>query len=1143
MSQFAFLQPEWPQVYAQAVKAESYARSDARAACVMARLSLEMIVTWVYDHDGKLRRPYDTNLAALIGEPSFKRLAGHISQKAYLIKNNGNKAAHGTGRIAEDKAVASVRELHHVAYWLVRNYSRSGPPTNVQFSTQDLPRLTAVTPQKLAVLQQAATKWEDSYKAKVEAENRAIQSEADAKEKDAEIAALHAQIAAIKAANTKTPDTHDFNEAQTRTDLIDLMLEEAGWDLTDARDREYEVAGMPSDSGVGFVDYVLWGQDGKPLALVEAKRTKTNPLTGKRQASLYADCLEAKFGRRPLIFYTNGFEHWFWDDVEYPARKISGFLKHDELQTIIQRRRTKRSLQSVTINSDITDRYYSERAIKRVCESFETDKQRKALLVMATGSGKTRMAIALSDVLMRGGWVKRVLFLADRTSLVKQAADAFKEHLPGSSPVNLLKNKDGVGRVYLSTYQTMMGLIDEAKGDDGKAKMFGAGHFDLIIVDEAHRSLYKKFGAIFEYFDSLLLGLTATPKEEIDKDTYRIFELERGVPTDAYDLETAVKDGHLVPPKAISVPLAFPTQGVRYDDLSDDEKEEWDLKEWGDDGPPPDEISAADVNKWLFNIDTVDKALKHLMTNGIRVNDGEDIGKTIIFAKNSAHANFIKDRYDVHYPHKHSEAEVIEHKVKYAQSLIEDFKVPANNPRIAISVDMLDTGIDVPDVVNLVFFKVVRSKTKFWQMIGRGTRLRPDIFGPGKDKAHFLVFDHCHNFEFFNENPDTIDSTPTRSLSQSLFLARVDILAHYEGNRSGDLHGGAQEPFEGPDGEKNERDVDLQSDLTDRLYTDVSEMPLENFIVRPHRQHIEKFSQRAAWNRLTLDDHHILREKLSDLPTQHNDGDIDAKRFDLLVLRAQLALLKDSMAIETYRHKITNIVSALEGVDVPMVKRELELIIEIQTDPYWEDITPEILEVARRKLRSLTRLVDKTARKRVYSDFEDVMGEAAEVEILQTEVGFDKARFTAKARHFLMAHKDHITVNKIHTQAALTPTDMEQLELLLIEQNLYAPEAAQLINDEGGLEVFVRSLIGLDRRAVKRAFAEFIRCSNFNANQIEFVDMIIDALSQNGRIDPARLYEQPFTRLNDQGLSGLFDTSEATELVRILSNLNRSSAA
>ncbi len=456
---------------------------------------------------------------------------------------------------------------------------------------------------------------------------------------------------------------------------------------------------------------------------------------------------------------------------------------------------------------------------------------------------------------------------------------------------------------------------------------------------------------------------------------------------------------------------------------------------------------------------------------------------------------------------------------------------------------MLDTGIDVPDVVNLVFFKVVRSKTKFWQMIGRGTRKRPDLFGPGKDKTHFLVFDHCHNFEFFNENPETIDSTPARSLSQSLFLARLDVVAHFENNKSGEVHGSAQEPFEGPVPVDASASVNLQSDLTDRLHIDVTEMPLENFIVRPHRQHIEKFSSRSAWKRLTLDDQHILREKLSDLPTQNADGDIDAKRFDLLILRAQLALLKDSVAIETYRHKITNIVSALEGVDVPMVKKELALILEMQKDPYWEDITPEILEVARRKLRSLARLVDKVAMKRVYSDFEDVMGEAAEIEILQTELGFDKERFTAKARHFLMAHKDHIAVNKIHTQAALTPTDIEQLEGLLIAQKLYDPDAATLIDESGGLEAFVRSLIGLDRSAVRKVFADFIRESNFNANQIEFVDLIIDALSKNGRIDPARLYEQPFTRLNDQGLSGMFDDNAASEIVRILGSINGSAEA
>ena len=472
---------------------------------------------------------------------------------------------------------------------------------------------------------------------------------------------------------------------------------------------------------------------------------------GQQQAKLYADCLEKQFGQRPVIFYTNGYEHWLWDDTRYPPRSVQGFLTKDELQLAIQRRTLRKPLGAEEIDGAIVERFYQTRAIRRVAEAFEKDHQRKALLVMATGAGKTRTVIALADLLMRANWAKRVLFLADRVALVRQAVNAFKRHLPSSAPVNLVTEKDGQGRVYVSTYPTMMNLIDDTA--DGKRR-FGVGHFDLVVIDEAHRSVYRKYGAIFDYFDSLLVGLTATPKDEVDRDTYRLFELQRGVPTDAYGLDEAVKDGYLVPPRAVSVPLKFIRQGMRYDDLSEDEKEQWDAIEWDEDGNVPSQVDPPAINKWLFNADTVDKVLEHLMTHGLKVAAGDRLGKTIIFAKNHDHAQFIAQRFDANYPHlKGSFARVIDFKTDYAQSLIEDFCQADKAPHIAISVDMLDTGIDVPEVVNLVFFKIVRSKTKFWQMLGRGTRLCPDLFGPGQNKEFFYVFDFCQNFEFFNQNP------------------------------------------------------------------------------------------------------------------------------------------------------------------------------------------------------------------------------------------------------------------------------------------------------------------------------------------------------------------------------------------------------
>ena len=535
---------------------------------------------------------------------------------------------------------------------------------------------------------------------------------------------------------------------------------------------------MPNESGIGFVDYVLWGNDGRPLGLVEAKRTKRDPRVGQQQAKLYADCLENQFGQRPVIFYSNGYEHWIWDDKNYPPRQVQGFYKKDELELLIQRRSTRKPLSEAKINSNIADRYYQTRAIRRIAESFEKDNDRKALLVMATGAGKTRTVIALCDLLMRCNWVKRVLFLADRVALVNQAVNAFKLHLPDSSPVNLVTEKDTEGRVFVSTYPTMMKQIEDMS--DGQRR-FGVGHFDIVIIDEAHRSVFKKYRAIFDYFDSLLVGLTATPKNEIERNTYSLFDLENGVPTDAYSLEEAVKDGFLVPPQAVSVPLKFQREGINYDELSDEDKEQWDSLEWDEDGEVPDRVEAEAVNKWLFNIDTVDKVLAHLMTRGLKVAGGDRLGKTILFAKNQAHAEFVAERFNANYPHFKGEfARVITFKTEYAQSLIDNFSNKEKAPHLAISVDMLDTGIDVPEVVNLVFFKLVRSKTKFWQMVGRGTRLCPDLFEPGQDKQFFYLFDYCQNLEFFRQNPETTDGSLGDTLGTRLFKTRLELITELD---------------------------------------------------------------------------------------------------------------------------------------------------------------------------------------------------------------------------------------------------------------------------------------------------------------------------------------------------------------------------
>lgn len=1129
MSQFGFLQSEYAPVFDHARKAESAALSDPRAACFYARLALETAVKWMYERDRALKLPYDTTLSALIHEPTFRNVAGNaLVTKARIIKDHGNRAVHDTRAVAQQTAVTTLRELFHFSYWLVRTYAKgTKPEAGLQFSADALPNTTLVEATTLARLQTLAQSFEQKAKAQEQAEAARLQTEQARAQLEVEIKRLQDEIAAVKKANQAAPDTHNYNEEQTRDAFIDLLLHEVGWPLDQPRDREYPAKGMPNNAGEGFVDYVLWGDDGKPLALVEAKRTKRDARVGQQQAKLYADCLEKEFGRRPVIFYSNGYEHWIWDDAGYPPRAVQGFLKKDELMLLHQRRTGRKSLSATDVDSTIVERFYQTRAIRRIGEAFEQDNQRKALLVMATGSGKTRTVIALVDQLMRANWAKRALFLADRVALVNQAVGAFKAHLPHSAPVNLVTDKQTEGRVYVSTYPTMVGLIDDVQNG---VRRFGPGHFDLIVIDEAHRSVYRKYRAIFEYFDSFLVGLTATPKDEVDRDTYSLFNLERGVPTDSYDLEEAVADGFLVPPKAVSVPLKFQREGINYDDLSDEEKEAWDALEWSEDGQIPDRVDASAVNKWLFNADTVDKVLEHVMTHGLKVEEGDRLGKTIIFAKSHDHAVFIAERFDASYPHlKGHFARVIDFKTEYAQSLIDDFSNPAKAPHIAISVDMLDTGIDVPEVVNLVFFKIVRSKTKFWQMIGRGTRLRPNLFGPGQHKEHFLVFDFCQNFEFFNQNPKLTEGAVGASLSEKLFVARVELIGEID-EKPQDEGGGAL--------------VELRQSVAKQLFEEVSAMSVDNFIVRPKRRFVEKFQAKEAWDKLKAEDRHELAQEVAGLPSALVDDDLAAKQFDYLVLLSQLALLRADPAFVNYQARIMGIASALEELsNVPMVAAEMTLILEVQTDDYWQDINLPILEIMRRRLRKLVKLIEPGERKIVYTDFEDEIGSSVDVVLPNIGSGTDKARFLMKVRHFLEQNKGHISIQKLRRNEQLTPQDLAELERMFLDEAVGDPADLDRIRQEGGLGLFVRSLVGLDREAAKQALATFLDGRTLSANQIEFVNLIVDYLTDRGVMDPRRLYESPFTDLDDQGASGVFPAADVKVLIHVLDDVRRKTAA
>lgn len=1136
MSNFAFLASEFPEIFESAKKAEGYVASDPRSAAFYARRTAELAVQWVYRNDGGLTFPYDDRISALIHEPSFRARAGQaVFTKAKLIISIGNRAVHEARATPAKDAEGAVRELFHLCFWLARTYAKAPPPDALAFDPAHLTRRDDLVRKAFAELTR--------LKAEMEAKDHAFAALLrDQGDLDAQLKAARAERDAIRRANAARPDTHDYSEAETRDRFIDLLLREAGWPLDQKRDREYPVTGMPNAEGKGFVDYVLWGDDGKPLGLVEAKRTRRGEHEGRQQAKLYADGLEAQFGQRPVIFTTNGYDHWMWDDGAYPPRKVSGFYKKDELQLLIQRRTARLPLAGVPVNRKIVERYYQERAIARVKAAFDSARQRKALLVMATGSGKTRTVIALIDVLMRAGWVKRVLFLADRVALVNQAARAFKAHLPDSSPVNLVTEKNAAGRVFLSTYPTMMNLIDERKGE---AARFGPGHFDLVVIDEAHRSIYQRYGAIFDYFDSLLVGLTATPRDEIDRNTYGLFDLEEGVPTDAYSLDQAILDEWLVPPVAVSVPLHFLREGIRYDELSEAEQDQWDMLEWDEeDGDPPDSVEAEAVNKWLFNADTVDKVLAHVMTHGLKVAGGDRIGKTIIFAKNQAHAEFIEQRFNRAYPHLAGHfARVITFKTEYAQSLIDDFSKKDSAPHIAISVDMLDTGIDVPEVVNLVLFKLIRSKTKFWQIIGRGTRLCPDLFSPGEDKEFFRVFDYCQNLEFFRQNPKPDEGTNARSLSERLFAARFDLIRALDekaklSTASGVADEGAAYDA-GPEAAPNEEAI--RAAALDFLKAYVTSMTLDNFVVRAERKLVEKYQAPEAWETLTDAMREELITRVAPLPNGLKSEPEEAKRFDLLLFNLEIALLTGARRFDQLKAQLVEIASALdEQTAIPAIAAQHALILDILSDIWWQGITAPLLELVRLRLRGLVHHIERRRKAIVYTNFEDRLGEATELDLPQVgEVDF--ARFKRKARHFLRRHEDHIAIAKLRHGKPLTETDIAELRRMLLDagvgESLHIEAASALAH---GFGPFLRALVGLDRHAVAERFSEFVADAAATAQQIEFLDMVIEHLTENGSMDPGLLYESPFTDIAPSGPEQVFTLQRAQKLVTIINDLNAS---
>ena len=894
--------------------------------------------------------------------------------------------------------------------------------------------------------------------------------------------------------------------------FIDLELESAGWTLGTDWIEEEEVAGMPNNAETGFVDYVLYGDNGKPLALVEAQRTSIDPRRGKEQARLYADCLEAKYNQRPVIFYTNGFEYYIWDDICYPERRVSGIYTKEDLEWTIYKRTNRKPLTTIEINDNITNRPYQKLAIQAVCDAFENT-HLKALLVMATGSGKTRTAISLVDVLLKKGWVKNILFLADRRGLVKQAKNAFSTLLPELSLCNLLNDKDSPeSKMVFSTYPTMMNAIDETKGRDG-SKLFTPGHFDLIIIDESHRSIYKKYQAIFDYFDAALIGLTATPKNDIDINTYSVFDLENNVPTFAYELEEAIEEEYLVPYHTIETRLKLPEEGLHYDELDEEDKEQY--EETFDD---EEDFSGDDVNKFLFNQQTVDIVIEDLMEQGIKVEGGDKLGKTIIFAKNKKHAQFIVDRFDSKYPSwRGSFTKPIYTDIRYVVETYEAFTTKEKLPQIAVSVDMLDTGVDVPEIVNLVFFKKVRSKSKFWQMIGRGTRLCEDLFGPGMDKDGFRIFDYCSNFEFFRENKHGKESLMTKSLSENLFNIRVDIIKELQ-------HLDYQE----------DEYIKYRSSLVDELFRSVIAIDETRFNAKTKLKYIHTFNQKSRWDNITDSDARELCEYIAPLVTPVEDDEL-AKRFDYLLYTIEYADLTGRPAAKPKVRVVTTAEKLSKKGNIAEVKNQEELIRLVQTDDYWQNATIFDHENVRQALRGLLKFIDTESRKTYYTNFKDEVLDSRQYPG-EFSVGEYKD-YRKKVNHYLKMHKDDITVFKLRNNKELTETDIKHLETILWEQLGTKEDYKNVFGDEPMLKLASR-VLGLDAAAADRHFSKFLTDETLNKNQMEFVRMIVRHVIQNGYIEKAQLNQQPFDKFGN--IISLFEEKMdvAKELVAEIDRLN-----
>lgn len=1109
MANFSFLtvRKEYVLFAPACLEAEKVFKTSPVLCAIGCRKALELAVKWVYTADKSLTLPYKDNLSALIYEDCFRQAVDEATWKKlnYVVKL-GNLAVHTNKTIDVGEAYQALTTLFEFVQWLDYSYGREYRRRT--FDAAQIPALSVVVDVEKVKKQEALL----------------VQKQAEIERCQAEIAAQAEELSALKTENRKkrvfVPT--DISEWETRKRYIDLDLKLMDWDFDHFIKQEVEVDDMAGIAGQkGYVDYVLFGQDGAPLAVVEAKRTSKDPNVGKQQAKLYADALEKQYGVRPMIFTTNGFETYFWDDLAAPQRPVFSVFSQDDLARRMARRNSDIRLKGVKIDTAITNRPYQLQAIAAVCDRFEKG-FRRALLVMATGTGKTRTVISLVDVLMRGNYVKNVLFLADRRALVEQAKENFQAFLPDASLCNLLSAKDNKNaRIVFSTYPTILNAIDDVKNDKNE-RLFTPAHFDLIIVDEAHRSIFKKYKVIFDYFDAPIVGLTATPKTEVDRNTYDFFEVPKDNPTFSYDYETAVNvDRVLVPYRNPEVTTKFLEEGIVYDDLSEEDKERYEEDFADEDGNIPDAILPAELNRFIFNRETVDLVLDDLMRRGIKVQGGDVLGKTIIFAQNKAHAQFIVERFDALYPHlKGRFAKRVICDDAYAQTIIDEFKRPDDCPNIAVSVDMMDTGIDVPEIVNLVFFKKVRSKTKFWQMIGRGTRLCPNLCcsdaesGSYQDKKYFYIFDYLRNFEFFRTHQDGIEGGETLSNAESVFGRRVRLTYHFQDVAFND-----------------EAYQVWRKELISTVVSQIGGLNTERVSVHACRQYVDVYKNAERFDCLTEEDKTQLIGKIAPL-IMSEDSDEAAVSFDNFVYGMMLAKIEKGN-VQRYVSSLTGTAKKLlQKTTIPQIKEKTEMIKTMADKAFLNGADLLSLEQIRAEIRPLIKFLIDSKNKIVFTDLHDVRIETGNGESLPLPTSSEE--YKERVNSYILQHKDRLSIQKLIRNLPMTEADFKDLEHVFTGE-LGTKEDYQKAFQDKPLGLLVREIAKVDRTAAQKAFADFIADNSLTQQQIVFVERIIDYIVQNGYIKPAVLNLPPFDR--PQKLVTLFDAQKQEKLYKVIENV------